>query len=230
MNDMLIAIDAGHGGKDPGAAANGLVEKDIALVLALKTGAYLRTYYDCDVMYTRNKDVFLPLSERANIANRAKADLFCSFHINSFNSSSQGFETYRYPGTTGRTIELQKAIHEEVMDVLQSYNITDRGMKQKNLAVVRETKMPAVLTETLFISNPNEAKLLQSETFLNQVAEAHARGLAKAVGLKKKSNNKQSEQTYYLVTGTFKNKEEAEKQAQMLRETYGWHISIKKSQ
>ena len=116
------------------------------------------------------------------------------------------------------------------MDVLTSYNITDRGMKQKNLAVVRETKMPAVLTETLFISNPNEAKLLQSETFLNQVAEAHARGLAKAAGLKKKSNNKESEQTYYLVTGTFKNKEEAEKQAQMLRETYGWHISIKKSQ
>ena len=107
---MLIAIDAGHGGKDPGAAANGLVEKDIALVLALKTGAYLRTHYDCDVMYTRNKDVFLPLSERANIANRAKADLFCSFHINSFNSSSQGFETYRYPGTTGQTIELQKAV------------------------------------------------------------------------------------------------------------------------
>ena len=227
---MLIAIDAGHGGKDPGAAANGILEKDLTLELAFKTGTYLRTNYDCDVMYTRNKDVFLELSERATIANRAKADLFCSFHINSFNSSSHGFETYRYPGTTGRTIELQKAVHEEVMDVLQSYNITDRGMKQKNLAVVRETRMPAVLTETLFISNPDEAKLLQSESFLNQVAEAHARGLAKAAGLKKKSNNKQTEQTYYLVTGTFKNKEEAEKQAQMLRETYGWHISIKQSQ
>ena len=183
---MLIAIDPGHGGKDPGAAANGLLEKDITLMLALKTGTYLRTNYDCDVMYTRNKDVFLELSERANIANRAKADLFCSFHINSLNSSSEGFETYRYPGTTKQTIELQKAIHEEIMDVLKSYNIKDRGMKQKNLAMVRETKMPAVLTETLFISNPDEAKLLKSETFLDKVAEAHARGLAKAAGLKKK--------------------------------------------
>jgi N-acetylmuramoyl-L-alanine amidase len=229
MNDMLIAIDAGHGGKDPGAAANGLVEKDIALVLALKTGAYLRTHYDCDVMYTRNKDVFLPLTERATIANRAKADLFCSFHINSFNSSSHGFETYRYPGTTGQTIALQKAVHEEVMDVLASYNITDRGMKQKNLAVVRETKMPAVLTETLFISNPQEAKLLQSETFLTKVAEAHARGLAKAAGLKKKSRNKQTEQKYYLMTGTFKDKEEAEKAAEKIRKTFKWNVYVKET-
>ena len=92
---MLIAIDPGHGGKDPGATANRLLEKDITLVLARKTGAYLRNHYDCDVIYTRETDVFLPLTERANIANRVKADVFCSFHINSFNSSSQGFETYR---------------------------------------------------------------------------------------------------------------------------------------
>lgn len=223
---MLIAIDPGHGGKDPGAAANGILEKDLTLELAFKTGTYLRTNYDCDVMYTRNKDVFLELSERATIANRAKADLFCSFHINSFNSSSQGFETYRYPGTTGQTIALQKAVHEEVMDVLQSYNIIDRGMKQKNLAVVRETRMPAVLTETLFISNPDEAKLLQSESFLNQIAEAHARGLAKAAGLKKKIRNAQ---TYYLMTGTFKDKQEAEQAAERVRKTFGWNVYVKET-
>ena len=226
---MLIAIDPGHGGKDPGADANGLLEKDITLALALKTGAYLRINYDCDVMYTRNKDVFLSLSERANLANRAKADVFCSFHSNSFNSSSQGFETYRYPGTTGQTIALQKAIHEEVMDVLNAYNITDRGMKQKNLAVVRETKMPAVLTETLFISNPNEAKLLQSESFLTKVAEAHARGLAKAAGLKEKGKDKQTEPKYYLMTGTFKDKKEAEQAAERVRKTFGWNVYVKET-
>lgn len=226
---MLIAIDPGHGGKDPGATANRLLEKDITLVLARKTGAYLRNHYDCDVIYTRETDVFLPLTERANIANRVKADVFCSFHINSFNSSSQGFETYRYPGTTGKTIALQKAVHEEVMDVLKTYNITDRGMKQKNLAVVRETKMPAVLTETLFISNPNEAKLLQSETFLNKVAEAHARGLAKAAGLEKKSRNTQTEPKYYLMTGTFKDKQEAEQAAERVRKTFGWNVYVKET-
>ncbi|MFJ8259497.1 N-acetylmuramoyl-L-alanine amidase [Peribacillus asahii] len=221
---MLIAMDAGHGGKDPGAAANGLMEKDITLYLALKAGAYLRTHSDCDVMYTRNKDVYLGLSERANIANRAKADLFCSFHINSFNSTSKGFETYCYPGTAGKTVELQKAVHEEVMKVLKPYDIKDRGMKQKDLAVVRQTSMPAVLTETLFISNPNEAKLLKSASFLDKVAEAHAMGIAKAAGLTKKSNS-----STYLMTIAFKNKAEADKHVKQLKEQYGWLIDVKKS-
>jgi N-acetylmuramoyl-L-alanine amidase len=228
MKMMLIVLDAGHGGKDPGANANGLSEKDITLELTLRVGSYLKANYNCDVNYTRDKDVFLTLSERANIANRAKADLFCSFHINSFGTTSKGFETYRYPGTKEKTLELQKNVHEEVMKVLKLYNITDRGMKQKDFAVVRETVMSALLTETLFISNPNEAKLLKSEDFLNKVAEAHAVGLAKAAGLQGKSNQ-QSEKKYYLMTGTFKNKAKAEKNAKMLKDEYGWLVNVKES-
>ena len=225
---MLIVLDAGHGGKDPGANANGLLEKDITLELALKVGSYLKANYNCNVNYTRDKDVFLTLSERANIANGAKADLFCSFHINSFGSTSKGFETYRYPGTEGKTLELQKDVHEEVMKVLKPYNIADRGMKQKDFAVVRKTSMPALLTETLFISNPNEAKLLKSEAFLHKIAGAHAVGLAKAAGLQGKSN-KQPEKKYYLMTGIFKSKAEAEKNAKMLKEEYGWLVNVKES-
>lgn len=227
---MLIALDAGHGGKDPGATGNGLLEKDITLQLALKTGTYLRTKYNCDVMYTRNKDVYLELSERANIANRAKADLFCSFHINSFNAASKGFETFRYSKTTKqKSIELQKHVHAEVMKVLKPHGITDRGMKAGNFAVVRETIMPALLTETLFISNPNEAKLLKSEDFLNKVAQAHAIGIAKAARLKEKISNEQPENRHYLMTGTFKNKAEAEKSAKMLKEEFGWLVHVKES-
>lgn len=218
---MLIAIDAGHGGKDPGATANGLVEKEITLQLALKTGLYLRTHYDCEVMYTRNRDVSLTLSERATMANRAKADLFCSFHMNSFNKTSKGFETYRYPGTKGKTVELQKNVHEEVMKVLKKYQMVDRGMKQKDFAVVRDTLMPALLTETLFISNPDEARALTSEDFLDQVARAHAIGLAKTARL-----TGVKEKKHYLTTGTFPNKEEAQKNAQMLKEKYGWLVSV----
>lgn len=218
---MLIAIDAGHSGKDPGATANGLVEKEITLQLALKTGLYLRTHYDCEVMYTRNRDVSLTLSERATMANRAKADLCCSFHMNSFNKTSKGFETYRYPGTKGKTVELQKNVHEEVMKVLKQYQMVDRGMKQKDFAVVRDTLMPALLTETLFISNPDEARALTSEDFLDQVARAHAIGLAKTARL---TGGK--EKKHYLTTGTFPNKEEAQKNAQMLKEKYGWLVSV----
>ena len=78
MRLLLIALDAGHGGTDPGAVANGLLEKDLTLQLALKTGTYLRTHYTCEVVYTRNKDVAVELSERARIANMVKADLFIS--------------------------------------------------------------------------------------------------------------------------------------------------------
>lgn len=221
MSPLLIAIDAGHGGKDPGATANELVEKEITLQLALKTGLYLRKNYECEVMYTRNKDVSLTLSERTKMANKAKADLFCSFHINSFNQVSKGFESYRDRGTTGKTLELQKSVHEEVMKVLKKYQIVDRGMKKENFAVVRDTIMPALLTETLFISNPSEARLLQSEDFLNQVAEAHAVGLAKAAGLRRTTQTK-----HYLMTGTFQNRQEAEKNAQMLEGKYGWLVSV----
>lgn len=227
---MLIAIDAGHGGKDPGAVGNGVAEKDIALKLALKAGLYLRTNYDCDVAYTRNRDVFLSLLERANSANKVKADLFCSFHINSAGSTAKGFESYRYPGTKGKTLALQESVHKEVMKVLKTYKIVDRGMKQQNFAVLRETSMPALLTETLFISNPAEAKLLNSEAFLDQVAQAHAIGLAKATGLKKRNNaTAQPKKQYYLMTDTFKNKAESEKNAQMLKEKLGWNVYVKET-
>lgn len=227
MNRLLIAIDAGHGGKDPGATANGLLEKEITLQLTLKTGLYLRAHYACEVMYTRNRDVFLTLSERVTMANRAKADLFLSFHINSFNKVAKGFESYRYPGTTGKTLELQRQVHGEVMEVLKNYKISDRGMKQGNFAVVRDTIMPALLTETLFISNPTEAQFLRSEEFLDRVAQAHAVGLAKAAGLK--SSGTSLEKKHYLMTGTFQNKAVAEKNAQMLKEEYGWFVSIHKA-
>ncbi|MFN8300693.1 MAG: N-acetylmuramoyl-L-alanine amidase [Chitinophagales bacterium] len=87
-----VVIDAGHGGKDPGAIGPGKTnEKDIALVVALKLGDYIQKHYpDVNVIYTRKTDVFLELHERAEIANKAKADLFIAIHIN----SSPNPETY----------------------------------------------------------------------------------------------------------------------------------------
>jgi N-acetylmuramoyl-L-alanine amidase len=92
-----VVIDAGHGGKDPGALGKISREKDINLAVAKKTGNYIKKYLpDVKVIYTRQNDVFVPLSERASIANRNKADVFISIHCNSteHNTTVCGTETF----------------------------------------------------------------------------------------------------------------------------------------
>lgn len=91
-----VVIDAGHGGKDPGALGKNSREKDIALAVALKTGGYIEENFpDVKVIYTRKTDKFIDLYKRGEIANKANADLFISIHCNANNSSSvYGSETY----------------------------------------------------------------------------------------------------------------------------------------
>jgi N-acetylmuramoyl-L-alanine amidase len=92
----VVVIDPGHGGKDPGAAVGNAKEKDIVLDLSLRLGNSIKaTYPEIKVIYTRTKDVFIPLYERANIANKNKADLFISIHVNGTDKTSvQGTETF----------------------------------------------------------------------------------------------------------------------------------------
>ena len=93
----VVVIDPGHGGKDPGAVGKSAKEKDIVLSVALKLGGLIKKNYpNVKVIYTRDKDVFVELGERASIANRNNADLFISVHVNSVdgNTSSHGTETF----------------------------------------------------------------------------------------------------------------------------------------
>jgi len=91
-----VVIDAGHGGKDPGALGKRSKEKDIALAIALKTGNYIKKYLpDVKVIFTRADDRFIPLHQRADIANKNNADFFISIHCNANNNpSASGSETY----------------------------------------------------------------------------------------------------------------------------------------
>ncbi len=91
-----VVIDPGHGGKDPGALGRFSKEKDITLAIAKKVGYYIkRAFPDVKVIYTRTSDVFIPLYKRAEIANKNKADLFISIHVNSSpNKHVQGASTY----------------------------------------------------------------------------------------------------------------------------------------
>lgn len=94
-NKFVVILDAGHGGKDAGNTGNNYFEKDIALKIVLKVGQQLEKYEDLKVIYTRKTDVFIPLDKRAEIANKANADLFVSIHCNGVgNSSPSGTETF----------------------------------------------------------------------------------------------------------------------------------------
>ena len=95
INDSFtVVLDAGHGGKDPGNRGNGYYEKNIALSIALQVGAELEKQGDINVIYTRKKDVFVDLFKRAEIANKAKADLFISIHCDAHNSNAYGAGTF----------------------------------------------------------------------------------------------------------------------------------------
>lgn len=91
-----VVIDAGHGGKDPGTVGKASREKDVALSLALKLGQYIEELMpDVEVIYTRKSDTFIELKERANIANRNRADLFISIHCNATTTPGvYGTETF----------------------------------------------------------------------------------------------------------------------------------------
>lgn len=91
---FTVVIDAGHGGKDPGNRGNNYFEKKIVLNIALKTGEILKRQKGFKVVYTRTKDEYITLNGRANIANKAKADLFVSIHCDAHNSNAYGAGTF----------------------------------------------------------------------------------------------------------------------------------------
>lgn len=94
-NTFKVTLDAGHGAHDFGAVYSGRIEKNIALAIVLKVGTLLESYANVEVTYTRKTDIFIDLVERANIANRANANIFVSIHCNANkNTTAFGTETY----------------------------------------------------------------------------------------------------------------------------------------
>lgn len=183
-----VWIDAGHGGKDPGACKNGLQEKDIVLTLSLEIKKQLERDYDgVQVELSRSKDVFLELKKRTDAANKAGADLLVSIHCNA-GGGAGGFESFRYTNASAGSWSLQKVLHTEIMAALKSFNIIDRGQKAANLHMCRESKMPAVLTENLFIDVAVDAAKLKRQEVIDALIAGHVAGIAKYLGLKKKGS------------------------------------------
>ncbi len=132
---FTLVIDAGHGGKDPGAVGNGLKEKDINLRVALALGKLVeQNMPDAKVIYTRKTDVFIELNQRANIANKAKADLFVSIHTNASagNKKVRGTESYTL-GMHRAASNLEVAKRENSAIMLENdYEETYEGFDPKS--------------------------------------------------------------------------------------------------
>lgn len=176
-----IVIDPGHGGEDPGGVGTGMQEKNIVLDVSKRFKALL----DADTadtkgggkwtaLMTRSTDVFVSLSGRAAYSNNQDADRFMSIHSNAFsNTTANGTETFSYTeGDTGAA--LRNLVQAEM---IAAWNLTNRGNKTANFAVLRETAAPAVLHELAFITNATDAAKLGSPAERQKAAEAHLRAI-----------------------------------------------------
>lgn len=177
-----ITIDAGHGAHDSGAVGpKGLKEKDVVLAVALLTGQLL-TAAGVDVFYTRKDDTFLPLHDRAEVANHLATDLFLSIHCNSGPAGQgDGFEVFTTPGETASdpfATALFLAYAEAFPEKRKRVDSRDGDPdKEASFVVLKQTRMPSALFELEFIhTRPGEAWLAAAA---NQ--QACAAALAKGV-------------------------------------------------
>jgi len=189
--NRLIVIDAGHGGEDPGAVRPGcLPEKDITLAIAKKLEKYL-SEAGAIVINLRQDDKDLAgedfqgslserkrkdLTERIAIANNQHADLFISIHVNADPSPRwYGAQTF-YKMNDEASKQLAESIQRELKQNLKN---TKREAKAGSYYLIDRTKMPTVLVEVGFISNPQEAALLQNDEYQSRVAYAIYQGIVK---------------------------------------------------
>ena len=167
-----IMLDAGHGGRDPGAVYNGRQEKDDTLALTLAVGEILQGR-GIDVLYTRTTDVYESPYQKAMEANEAGVDFFVSIHRNSYptDNTVSGVETLVYD-KSGLKLQMAENINEQ----LEAIGFVNLGVKERpGLVVLRRTRMPAVLVEAGFINSDTDNQLFD-ENF-DDIALAIAEGI-----------------------------------------------------
>lgn len=184
---MILCIDPGHGGYDTGAVGNGLHEKDLALDICLKLRSILE-YNGIKCILTREGDhapgylsaLNEDLSTRVKIAEEAKADLFISVHINA--GGGTGVEVL----ISERGGRAETAANKVLPYLVQVGGWANRGVKTQNVLVLRETSMPAILTENGFVDNIKDIAKLKEPSFRQSLAIAHAKGICDYFGVQYK--------------------------------------------
>ncbi|MFM2167317.1 MAG: hypothetical protein RIS79_1688 [Verrucomicrobiota bacterium] len=185
----VVLVDAGHGGHDGGAVANGGIEKHLTLSIAKRLrdeliAAGLR------VVMTRETDTFLPLEERATLTKKHGAEAFVSVHINTDGSGSAatGIETYfagkpslsamRQAGQKGENAPVSEKLAETVQRcVCAETQAENRGTKERDYVVIEQAACPAVLVECGFLTNSEESRRLKDAAHQEKLARGIASGV-----------------------------------------------------
>ena len=186
MQKVLVGIDPGHGGRDPGAVGlGGTKEKDVTLAISLKVAQILRAA-GVDVLLTRNTDTHLGADQRQDLFarshkfNTANCDIAVSIHCNSSANRAANYFSVYVIGLGGSAEKLAKLVVGEIKAATNwHWGSDDDGVREKNLHMLRETKMPAILIECNFISNAAVELQLKNPAFQQVLAEAIAKGILK---------------------------------------------------
>lgn len=213
MSDITIALDAGHGGSDPGAVYGSRNEKDDALRLTNAVGKILEDS-GVNVFYTRKNDEYETPFKKATDANDSGADYFISIHRNSSEEPNQysGAETLVYKDTGIRNT-LAKNINANLEKAgFENLGITTRP----NLVVLKRTKMPAVLVEAGFINSDKDNEIFDNN--FNKIAQGIADGILQSIYSETTSTEVQnvcpcteSSSLYRVQVGAYSNKENADR-------------------
>jgi N-acetylmuramoyl-L-alanine amidase len=179
MMGFKVFIDPGHGGEDPGATAspgNKIVrEADLNLAVGKMLRNELRQA-KVSTSISREDDVFISLHDRAVDANAWHADVFISIHCNAgLNAKAKGISTHIHPDCSKDTRALAKCIQGSLVKAFRNH--TNRGTEQNNFQVLRDTRMPAVLVECEFMTNPEGLQFLRDPSSQLALARAIAQGI-----------------------------------------------------
>lgn len=206
-----IMLDAGHGGRDPGAVYNGRQEKDDTLALTLAVGEILQER-GIDVLYTRTTDIYESPYQKAMEANAAGVDFFISIHRNSSPEPNtySGVESLVY-NKSGIKLEMAENINEQ----LEAVGFVNLGVKERpGLVILRRTRMPAVLVEVGFINSETDNQLFDNN--FNDIALAIAEGILDT--LQMNDNAPFAPVSYTVQAGAFRNGAYADRLQQELLE------------
>ena len=204
-----IMLDAGHGGRDPGAVYNGRQEKDDALALTLAVGEILQDR-GIDVMYTRTTDVYESPYQKAMEANAAGVDFFISIHRNSYPTGNavSGVESLVYDKSG-----IKLAMAENINEQLESVGFVNLGVKARpGLVVLRRTRMPAVLVEAGFINSDTDNQLFDDN--FDDIALDIEEGILDTLDV----NGGSASTGYTVQTGAYRNRTNAERLVNELKE------------